>query len=148
MLVHVPIVKPIIIRYGRTYLTNVFVHVSILNHGTFPAPRENLPLLDLTKCAGHGIPMTLCKRLPEICISDAEYAVLPRRQNHLYKLAGQHPRSGHRGYMMKRIAPFTAALLSTWLMAAFSANAQINGAGQKPYLGWSSFSEQTIDKAF
>jgi len=28
------------------------------------------------------------------------------------------------------------------------ANAQVNGAGQKPYLGWSTFSQQTIDGSF
>jgi len=29
-----------------------------------------------------------------------------------------------------------------------SAQAQVNGVGQKPYLGWSTFSEQTINGSF
>ena len=31
---------------------------------------------------------------------------------------------------------------------AATASAQVNGVGQKPYLGWSSFSQQTLDPAF
>jgi len=38
---------------------------------------------------------------------------------------------------------------AAWLMmSAAGALAQVNGAGQKPYLGWSSFSEQTLDPGF
>lgn len=48
---------------------------------------------------------------------------------------------------MKRLPSCTAALFAI-LFAAFSANAQDNGVGQEPYLGWSSFSEQTLVKGF
>jgi hypothetical protein len=34
------------------------------------------------------------------------------------------------------------------LSIATAASAQVNGVGQKPYLGWSSFSQQTIEPAF
>jgi hypothetical protein len=34
------------------------------------------------------------------------------------------------------------------LSVAAGASAQVNGVGQKPYLGWSSFSQQTLDPAF
>src|ERR1700729_537870 len=34
------------------------------------------------------------------------------------------------------------------LMLSFLAHAQVNGVGQRPYLGWSSFSEQTINSGF
>jgi alpha-galactosidase len=47
------------------------------------------------------------------------------------------------------------ALLMTGLLAATSLtiststlNAQVNGVGQRPYLGWSTFSEQTINGSF
>ena len=40
----------------------------------------------------------------------------------------------------------TAGLLLSSLQAP--ADAQVNGAGHKPYLGWSSFSEQTINGSF
>ena len=40
----------------------------------------------------------------------------------------------------------SCALLCT--MFAHRAHAQVNGIGQKPYLGWSSFSEQTINSGF
>jgi alpha-galactosidase len=41
----------------------------------------------------------------------------------------------------------TAALLST-LTSFLPACAQVNGVGQRPYRGWSSFSEQTINSSF
>jgi alpha-galactosidase len=41
----------------------------------------------------------------------------------------------------------TGAFAST-LFAFVSASAQVNGTGQRPYLGWSSFSEQTINSSF
>jgi hypothetical protein len=34
------------------------------------------------------------------------------------------------------------------LFVAAGASAQVNGVGQKPYLGWSSFSQQTLDSSF
>ncbi len=36
----------------------------------------------------------------------------------------------------------------SWLVLPSWANAQVNGVGQKPYLGWSTFSEQTINSKF
>ena len=53
-----------------------------------------------------------------------------------------------RGDTMQRLPSFTATLLAILSLAASSANAQDNGVGQKPYLGWSSFSEQTINGSF
>lgn len=40
------------------------------------------------------------------------------------------------------------ALACALVAFAADASAQVNGAGQKPYLGWSSFSQQTIEPAF
>src|ERR1700720_2192642 len=37
---------------------------------------------------------------------------------------------------------------SSLLVPHWSAQAQVNGVGQKPYLGWSTFSEQTINSGF
>jgi alpha-galactosidase len=42
----------------------------------------------------------------------------------------------------------TLAAGSSMLIAPLQASAQVNGVGQKPYLGWSSFSEQTINSSF
>jgi hypothetical protein len=41
--------------------------------------------------------------------------------------------------------PLTGILLSAFCVAAM---AQFNGAGQRPYPGWSTFSEQTINSGF
>jgi alpha-galactosidase len=41
-----------------------------------------------------------------------------------------------------------ALLMCCWLPCAWTANAQVNGVGQRPYLGWSTFSEQTINSSF
>ena len=47
---------------------------------------------------------------------------------------------------------FTRSLLSgafaLTLFAIASASAQVNSTGQRPYLGWSTFSEQTINSGF
>ena len=40
---------------------------------------------------------------------------------------------------------FTAGLA---LALTAAAHGQVNGVGQRPYLGWSSFSQQTIDGSF
>lgn len=40
------------------------------------------------------------------------------------------------------------ALAMLGLLATTGAVAQVNGAGHRPYLGWSSFSQQTVDPAF
>lgn len=54
-----------------------------------------------------------------------------------------HPSSLLRGHsFIKRFA------LPLILAAGSLAFAQVNGAGQRPYLGWSSFSEQTINGSF
>jgi alpha-galactosidase len=39
-------------------------------------------------------------------------------------------------------------LLATMALCLQPAHAQVNGIGQKPYLGWSSFSQQTVDGSF
>ena len=42
-----------------------------------------------------------------------------------------------------------AAFAGTLLFAlCMTASAQVNGEGQRPYLGWSTFSEQTINSSF
>ena len=41
-----------------------------------------------------------------------------------------------------------AILLAVASVVVPSIHAQVNGAGQKPYLGWSTFSQQTIDGSF
>ena len=45
---------------------------------------------------------------------------------------------------MANLFAFTVSALITASLAA----AQVNGVGEKPYLGWSSFSEQTVTKGF
>ena len=58
------------------------------------------------------------------------------------------PRSpGSRGHTMRTFLSIATAglLLSSLHMPA---DAQVNGAGHKPYLGWSTFSEQTINGNF
>src|ERR1700748_3044107 len=40
------------------------------------------------------------------------------------------------------------AILLTALAACLPSSAQVNGLGQRPFLGWSSFSEQTINGGF
>ena len=42
----------------------------------------------------------------------------------------------------------TRALASISLLVSVQAPAQVNGIGQRPYLGWSSFSEQTVNAGF
>jgi hypothetical protein len=51
--------------------------------------------------------------------------------------------SSHRTFRPMLITTFIAAL-ALFLPAA----AQVNDVGQRPYLGWSSFSEQTINGSF
>ena len=48
---------------------------------------------------------------------------------------------------MRRVSSSAAVLVAT-LLAVFPAAAQTNGVGERPYLGWSSFSEQTISSGF
>ena len=43
---------------------------------------------------------------------------------------------------------FLLLAASGLLGLAATAHAQVNGVGQKPYLGWSSFSQQTLDSSF
>ncbi|MGF6712280.1 alpha-galactosidase [Luteibacter sp. W1I16] len=51
--------------------------------------------------------------------------------------------------MNVRVPAFSRLALACGLMSlATTAAAQVNGAGQRPYLGWSSFSQQTIDPGF
>ena len=53
------------------------------------------------------------------------------------------PLSAFPGRRMARLA--AGALLLAFSLAA---SAQVNGEGQRPYLGWSTFSEQTMNSAF
>jgi len=47
------------------------------------------------------------------------------------------------------VPAFSRLALACGLMTlASAASAQVNGVGQRPYLGWSSFSQQTLDPAF
>src|SRR6267143_3158480 len=45
---------------------------------------------------------------------------------------------------LPRIISTAALLIVATLLPQTMARAQVNGVGQKPYLGWSTFSEQTI----
>ena len=47
-----------------------------------------------------------------------------------------------------RSASSTPGLVIWCLPCAWQASAQVNGVGQRPYLGWSTFSEQTINGSF
>jgi len=49
---------------------------------------------------------------------------------------------------MKHSVASISAALAGYVLLPLLAGAQVNGAGQKPYLGWSSFSEQTINGNF
>ncbi|HEY9136818.1 MAG TPA: TIM-barrel domain-containing protein, partial [Terriglobus sp.] len=49
---------------------------------------------------------------------------------------------------MKRSNASLFVSLAGYALLPVLAGAQVNGAGQKPYLGWSSFSEQTINGSF
>jgi hypothetical protein len=49
---------------------------------------------------------------------------------------------------MKAINFFATALLTVCVLAVLPAKAQVNGEGQRPYFGWSSYSEQTINRSF
>jgi alpha-galactosidase len=49
---------------------------------------------------------------------------------------------------MKSVLTLGAALFFLLIAASNPASAQVNGIGQKPYLGWSTFSEQTINGNF
>src|ERR1700745_369736 len=42
----------------------------------------------------------------------------------------------------------TLVAVSSLLGLAALTHAQVNGVGQRPYLGWSSFSQQTLDSGF
>ena len=44
--------------------------------------------------------------------------------------------------------PLLTAAFVSMLTASLTAPAQTNGVGQRPYLGWSTFSEQTINGSF
>ncbi len=63
-------------------------------------------------------------------------------------------RPNHRSHAMNarnrvtRLFPSGACVRTDLTLAASAASAQVNGVGQKPYLGWSSFSQQTIEPDF
>src|SRR6201998_308340 len=52
----------------------------------------------------------------------------------------------HYNVALRSVASAVCAL--TLLLAVAAAPAQVNGVGQRPYLGWSTFSEQTINSGF
>jgi len=54
---------------------------------------------------------------------------------------------GSRGHAMRTFLSIATAGLLLSLLPAPAA-AQVNGAGEKPYLGWSTFSEQTVNGSF
>jgi alpha-galactosidase len=51
-------------------------------------------------------------------------------------------------FLHRIFRPLFAAAFITALISSLSAAAQVNDVGQRPYLGWSSFSEQTINSSF
>src|SRR4029077_12056713 len=51
---------------------------------------------------------------------------------------------GSRGHTMRTFLTMATASLLLSLLPAPAAF-QVNGAGEKPYLGWSTFSEQTVN---
>jgi alpha-galactosidase len=51
-------------------------------------------------------------------------------------------------YLCKRCIHLLLALAGVVLLASMPASAQVNGVGQRPYLGWSTYSEQTINSSF
>jgi alpha-galactosidase len=48
----------------------------------------------------------------------------------------------------RRLSWLSAAAFPAFLIIANCAPAQVNGSGQRPYLGWSSWDQQTIEKGF
>jgi alpha-galactosidase len=60
----------------------------------------------------------------------------------------QVPRIASIRFRRPRLVPAISLILATAFLVFASARAQVNGEGQRPYLGWSSFSQQTIDGSF
>lgn len=56
-------------------------------------------------------------------------------------------RPSSRNHRIKSLLPMVIAG-SSMLISPFQVAGQVNGVGQRPYLGWSSFSEQTINSSF
>lgn len=50
--------------------------------------------------------------------------------------------------LLRSVRPLLTAMLVSALTSMLPADAQVNGVGQRPYLGWSTFSEQTINSNF
>jgi alpha-galactosidase len=67
-------------------------------------------------------------------------------QTALSHLSHHSPVFNEIGYKtgVSRIINTAAVLIAATLLPQTLARAQINGVGQKPYLGWSTFSQQTI----
>jgi alpha-galactosidase len=61
-------------------------------------------------------------------------------------LSDLQPASYETGYKkgLRRIVNIAALLITATLLPQTSARAQVNGLGEKPYLGWSTYSQQTI----
>jgi len=74
--------------------------------------------------------------------------------NTFVRNGSEHSRSTHATAAPRRRERSLLSLLSRsalafgLLAAAASAGAQVNGVAQRPYLGWSSFSQQTLDPNF
>jgi hypothetical protein len=51
-------------------------------------------------------------------------------------------------FLHRSLRPLLAAAFVSALSSLLPAAAQVNGSGQRPYLGWSSYSEQTINGSF
>jgi alpha-galactosidase len=60
----------------------------------------------------------------------------------------QVPRIASIRYRSPRLVVVISLILAAAFLVFPSARAQVNGEGQRPYLGWSSFSQQTIDGSF
>ena len=67
-------------------------------------------------------------------------------QTALSYLSYHKPTFHEAGYKtsLRRIINSAALLIAATLLPQTLARAQVNGVGQKPYLGWSTFSQQTI----
>ena len=61
---------------------------------------------------------------------------------------GHHSRLSPRQIPIRKLALLLLFIAGSLLGAGLPAHAQVNNVGQKPYLGWSSFSQQTIDGSF
>ena len=64
----------------------------------------------------------------------------------LHSESGSHRPASHNRHIKSLLLAFLAT--GSLLLPSSNAIAQVNGAGERPYLGWSTFSEQTINGSF